>query len=107
MKYAVEMCLDAVIYIPSFVKISSGTQKSIRRDTQAHRQHGDRIRVLEESGRETGPYMYPTHYVPRRIQQSKTARGRCTTRKRVPAPLVHQYRTAPCGGTRICYGKSE
>jgi hypothetical protein len=36
----------AVIYIPSFIKISSGIQKLIRGDTQAHRQHDDSISLL-------------------------------------------------------------
>jgi hypothetical protein len=27
MKYAIEMCVGARIYIPSFIKISSGIQK--------------------------------------------------------------------------------
>jgi hypothetical protein len=30
MKYAVEMGSGAVIYVPSFIKIGSGVQKSIR-----------------------------------------------------------------------------
>jgi hypothetical protein len=30
MKYAVEMGSDAMIYIPSFIKIASGVQKFIR-----------------------------------------------------------------------------
>jgi hypothetical protein len=34
MKYAVEMGSDAMIYIPSFIKIGSGIQKFIERDTQ-------------------------------------------------------------------------
>jgi hypothetical protein len=43
MKYTVEVCPAAMIYIPSFVKIGSGNQKLIGRDKQSHRQHGDRI----------------------------------------------------------------
>jgi hypothetical protein len=49
MKYVVEMGSGAMIYIPSFVKISSGIQKLIvgreihrYTDTQTSRQHGDR-----------------------------------------------------------------
>jgi hypothetical protein len=34
MKYAFEMCSDAIIFIPSFIKIGSGVQKLIRGDTQ-------------------------------------------------------------------------
>jgi hypothetical protein len=46
MKYAVEM-----IYIPSFIKIESGIQKLIEgkgggANSQARRQHGDRISLL-------------------------------------------------------------
>jgi hypothetical protein len=36
----------AVIYVPSCIKIGSGIQKLIGRDTQTHRQHGDRISLL-------------------------------------------------------------
>jgi hypothetical protein len=50
MKYAVEMDLFAMTYIPSFRKFSSGIQDLIRghTDTQAHihRQDGDPIRLL-------------------------------------------------------------
>jgi hypothetical protein len=35
-----------MIYIPSFIRIGSGIQKLIGRDTQTHRQYGDRISVL-------------------------------------------------------------
>jgi hypothetical protein len=38
MKYAVEMDFGA---ISSFIKIISGLQKLIGRDSQTHRQHGD------------------------------------------------------------------
>jgi hypothetical protein len=41
MKYAVEMDSVAMIYIPSFIKVGSGTQKLIGGNTQAHREHGD------------------------------------------------------------------
>jgi hypothetical protein len=34
MKYAVEIGSGAMIHIPSFIKIGSGIQKSIREDTQ-------------------------------------------------------------------------
>jgi hypothetical protein len=46
MKYAVEMGSGAMMQIPSFIKIGSGIQKLIWRDTQTHRQHGDRISLL-------------------------------------------------------------
>jgi hypothetical protein len=45
MKNAVEMGSGAVIYIPSFIKISSGIQKLIG-VTQTHRQEGDHISLL-------------------------------------------------------------
>jgi hypothetical protein len=44
MKYAVRMGSGGMIYIPSFIKISSGIQRFIRGDTQTHRQHGDRAK---------------------------------------------------------------
>jgi hypothetical protein len=37
-QYAVEMGSGAMIYIPSFIKIASGVQKLIGRDTQTYRQ---------------------------------------------------------------------
>jgi hypothetical protein len=37
MKYAVEMGLVVMIYIPSFIKIGSGIQKLIGGDTQTAR----------------------------------------------------------------------
>jgi hypothetical protein len=40
------MSLDAAIYVPSFIKFGSGIQKLIGRDSQAHRQHGDRISLF-------------------------------------------------------------
>jgi hypothetical protein len=43
MKYAVEMGLGVVAYIPSFTKFCSGVQKLIR---GIHREHGDRISLL-------------------------------------------------------------
>jgi hypothetical protein len=43
MKYAVETGSVAMIYIRSFIKIISGTQKLI---AGIHRQHGDRISLL-------------------------------------------------------------
>jgi hypothetical protein len=46
MEYAVEMGSSAIIYIPSFRKIGSGTQKVDRGDTQTYREHGDRISLL-------------------------------------------------------------
>jgi hypothetical protein len=55
MKYAVEMGLGAMIYIPGFIKIGLGIQKLTR---GIHRQHADRISLLlfienEESRLET------------------------------------------------------
>jgi hypothetical protein len=38
-----------MIYIPSFIKIGSGIQMLMLGDTQTHRQHGDRISLLQES----------------------------------------------------------
>jgi hypothetical protein len=46
MKHAAEMGSGAMIYIPSFIKIGSGTQKLIGEESQAHRQHGDLISLL-------------------------------------------------------------
>jgi hypothetical protein len=46
MNYAVEMGSFAVIYILSFVKTGSGSQKLIDGDSQTHRQDGDRISLL-------------------------------------------------------------
>jgi hypothetical protein len=48
MKYAVEMGSDAMIYIPSFIKIGSGIQRLILGggDLEAHRQNGDHISLL-------------------------------------------------------------
>jgi hypothetical protein len=43
MKYAVEISLVAMIYIPSFIKIGSGIQKLLG---GIHRQHGDLISLL-------------------------------------------------------------
>jgi hypothetical protein len=43
MKYAVEMGSGAMIYIPSFIKIGSGTQQLIG---GIHRQHGDIISLF-------------------------------------------------------------
>jgi hypothetical protein len=42
MKYAAEMGSDAMIYIPSFIRIGSDIQKL----TQTQRQHGDSISLL-------------------------------------------------------------
>jgi hypothetical protein len=44
MKYAVVMCSDAMIYMPSFVKNGSGIQNT--RDLWPYRQHGDRISLF-------------------------------------------------------------
>jgi hypothetical protein len=46
MKYAVEMDLSAMVHIPSFIKIDSGSQKLIGVDSQIHRQHGNHISLL-------------------------------------------------------------
>jgi hypothetical protein len=46
MKYAVEMSSGAMVYVPSFIKIGSGIQKFVRRDSLVHRQHGDLISLL-------------------------------------------------------------
>jgi hypothetical protein len=46
MKYALEMSSDAMKYIPSFIKIGSVIQKLTAGDTQANRQHGDRISLF-------------------------------------------------------------
>jgi hypothetical protein len=46
MKYAIEMGSGAMIHIPTFIKISSGIQKVIGRDTKTHRQHCDFISLL-------------------------------------------------------------
>jgi hypothetical protein len=50
MKYAVEMGSVAIIYIRSFVKTGSVIQKLTGGDTQIHRQDGDGISLLQESG---------------------------------------------------------
>jgi hypothetical protein len=49
MKYAVEMSSGAMIYIPGVIKFGSVIQKLISADSQPHRQHGNRIGLLEES----------------------------------------------------------
>jgi hypothetical protein len=48
MKYAVKMGSDAMIYIPSIIKIGSGIRKFVGgyNDTQNLRQHGDSISLL-------------------------------------------------------------
>jgi hypothetical protein len=46
MEYAVEMGSGAMIYVPSFIMIGSGTQKLVRGDTQTHRRHGGLISLL-------------------------------------------------------------
>jgi hypothetical protein len=53
MKYAVEMGSDAVIYVPSFIKICSGVQKLIcgihthtHKQKHTHGQQHDRISLL-------------------------------------------------------------
>jgi hypothetical protein len=49
MKYAVEMGSGAMIYIPSFMKVSSSIQKLIG-NTQVYRQDGDHISPLTAYG---------------------------------------------------------
>jgi hypothetical protein len=46
MKYAVEMGSVGMIYIPHFIKTGSSIQNVMGRDSQTHRQHGDRISLL-------------------------------------------------------------
>jgi hypothetical protein len=41
MKYTAEMGSGSMIYIPSFIKIGSGFQKLIGKESQTNRQHGD------------------------------------------------------------------
>jgi hypothetical protein len=51
MKHAVETGSGAMVQMPSFLKIGSGTQKLLGRgDSQTHRQYGDRISLLQECG---------------------------------------------------------
>jgi hypothetical protein len=45
-KYAFRMGSDAIIYISSFIKFGSGSQKLIGWYTETHRQKGDRINLL-------------------------------------------------------------
>jgi hypothetical protein len=49
MKYAVELGLGAMTYIPSFINIGSGIKKLIGEDTQTNRQERDRISLFYES----------------------------------------------------------
>jgi hypothetical protein len=49
-KYAVEMDSGAIIYTPSLIKIGLEIQKlmdGVVGDSQTHRQHGDRINLLQ------------------------------------------------------------
>jgi hypothetical protein len=48
MKYAVSVASSAMIYIPSFIKISSGIQKFMggNTDTQTCRKHGDLVSLV-------------------------------------------------------------
>jgi hypothetical protein len=46
MKYAVEMGLGVMIYLPSSIKFGSGIQKSVGEGTKTHRQQGDLISLL-------------------------------------------------------------
>jgi hypothetical protein len=46
MKYTVEMGSAALIYIPSFIKISLGIQKLIGRDSQTHKENRVLISLL-------------------------------------------------------------
>jgi hypothetical protein len=51
MKDEVSIGSGGMIQMPSFIKIDSGTQKLLGRgDSQIHRQHGDRISLLQECG---------------------------------------------------------
>jgi hypothetical protein len=45
MKHAVEMASDAMIYIPSFIRIGSGIQKLMERERGIHR-HTDSIEIV-------------------------------------------------------------
>jgi hypothetical protein len=51
MKYTVEMGLDAMVYIPSFMKISSAIQKLIRgyTDTQTSWRSGKPILIFQNN----------------------------------------------------------
>jgi hypothetical protein len=44
--YAVEMGSSSMIHIPSFIKIGSGIQKSLKGDTHTDTQQGDLISLL-------------------------------------------------------------
>jgi hypothetical protein len=44
--YVIVLGSDAIIYIPNFVRIGSGSQKLIEGDTQTHRQHEECISLL-------------------------------------------------------------
>jgi hypothetical protein len=49
MNYALEMGSGVIIYIPGFIKISSGIQKLIgetHADTQTHREEGELISLF-------------------------------------------------------------
>jgi hypothetical protein len=46
MNYGVEMGSGAMIYISDYTKIRFGIQKLIGRDSQTHRQHGNRKSLL-------------------------------------------------------------
>jgi hypothetical protein len=43
-----EIVSGAMIYIPSFIKIGPGNQKSVGQDTQTQKQHGARISLVKE-----------------------------------------------------------
>jgi hypothetical protein len=45
-KNAREMSSDAMMCIPSFIKIGSATKRLIGEETQTHSQHGDFIYLL-------------------------------------------------------------
>jgi hypothetical protein len=47
MKYATEMGLGAMIYIPGFIKTGSGILKLMGEEGLTHRHHGDCTNVLE------------------------------------------------------------
>jgi hypothetical protein len=46
MNYAFETGSVSMIYIPSLLKIGSGNRKLVERDTQTHREDGDRISLF-------------------------------------------------------------
>jgi hypothetical protein len=49
MKHTITMGSDAIIYTPSFMKIGSGIQKLMEVGSQTHKEHEDRIILLQEN----------------------------------------------------------